>query len=229
MGMDCYSFITLRKPTPADMQWYDEHPFDDLPDGKDVAVRTLSLTNEQHAALNQTLGCELPGSLRQFINTDKLETDFNIPAHYSFDWGIGNLETEDGWVQFSSGKDGAEPLRFDVRSANYLYTDGLFHVEVVARQVGYMRKPFRRNLDEGITRKADGGIVLTADNFAGADINALTTLLGKDAMDRSSKVLNPGDLALAHLLRAHVCVPDVWDRAVVRTLMDPQGLVEISW
>ena len=229
MGMDCYSFITLRKPTLEDLQWHEEHPFDDLPEGKDVAVRTLSLTPEQHEALNRTLGCELPGSPRQFINTDKLEADFKIPKHYSIDFGIGDLTGENGWVQYSSGKEDAQPMRLDVKSAEYLYTDGLFHVDVVVRQVGYMRKPFRRTLDEGLAREPSGKIVLTSDNFAGADMKALETLLGEDAMKRYSKVLTHNDLALAQALKAHAYAPEVWETAVIRTLLEPQGIVEISW
>jgi hypothetical protein len=48
MGMDCNSYIIVRKPTAEDQAFSEEHPFDDLPEGKGLGVGTLSLTSEGH-------------------------------------------------------------------------------------------------------------------------------------------------------------------------------------
>jgi hypothetical protein len=227
--MDCNSYIIVRKPTPVDQAFYEEHPFDDLPEGKGLGVGTLSLTSEGHRLVSAALNCELPGKPRQFVNTDKLEADFNVPKHYHLDFGVGDMEGENGWIQYRSSHDGDEPLRLDFRCADYLYTDGLIHVDVVLQDVGYMRKPFRLSMDEGVTKEADDTIVLTSDNFAGADIGALRALLGEDAMGHYCKVLLPGDMALAEALKAHTANPEAWEEAVINVLRNPLGIVILTW
>jgi hypothetical protein len=227
--MDCNSYIIVRKPTAQDLAFSEEHPFDDLPEGKGFGVGTLSLTSEGHRLVNAALACDLPGKPRQFINTDKLEVDFKVPEHYLLDFGVGEMEGEYGWVQYRSSRDGDEPLRLDFRCADYLYTDGLIHVNVVLQDAGYMRKPFRLSMDEGIRKEAGGTLVLTSDNFAGADVDALHGLLGEEAMEHYSKVLLPSDMALAEALKPHTASPEAWEEAVINVLRNPLGIVVLTW
>jgi hypothetical protein len=226
--MDCNSYIIVRKPTAEDQAFSEEHPFDDLPEGKGLGVGTLSLTSEGHRLVNAALNSDLPGKPRQFINTDKLEADFKVPEYYHLDFGVGDMEGENGWVQYRSSREGDEPLRLDFRCADYLFTDGLIHVDVVLQDAGYMRKPFRLSMDEGASEKTDGTLVLTSDNFAGADVGALRALLGEAAMDQCCKVLLPSDMALAEALKAHTASPEAWEEAVINVLGNPLGVVVMS-
>lgn len=229
MGMDCNGYIVVRVPTTQDLAWYEENGYEPLPGGNKLYVQVLCLTAEQHAALNQMLGEQFPGEPRQFVNTDKLQEDFKVPEHYHLDFDAYDLTQEGGWVQYSSSKEGEPSMLLQVKSADYLYTDGLYHVLAVVQRASYLRKPFRKDWDTPTSRVEDDTLVLTTGNFAGADVPALNALLGIDANDRCCKTLMPTDIELAQQLRAHAGTPAAWDEAVTEVLKDARGIVYLDW
>jgi hypothetical protein len=229
MGMDCNGYLAVRVPTAQDLAWFEENGYEPLPEGNKLHVQQLSLTAEEHAELNQMLGEQFLGEPRQFVNTDKLEADFKVPEHYHLDIGAYDLTQEQGWVQYSSSKEGERSMLLQVKSADYLYTDGLYHVLAVVQRKSYLRKPFRKDWDTPTSRVEGDTLVLTTGNFDGANVPALNALLGIDVNDRCCKTLMPSGLELARALRAHTGNPSAWDEAVIEVLKDPRGVVYLDW
>lgn len=229
MGMDCNGYFVVRVPTTQDLAWFEESGYEPLPEGNKFYVQQLSLTAEEHVELNQMLGEQFPGVPRQFVNTDKLQKDFNVPEHYHLDFDAYDLTQEQGWVQYSSSKEGEHSMLLQVKSADYLYTDGLYHVLAVVQRTSYLRKPFRKDWDTPTSRVEGDTLVLSTGNFAGADVPALNALLGIDVDDRYCKTLMPSDIELARALRAHTGNPAAWDESVIEVLKDPRGIVYLDW
>jgi hypothetical protein len=226
--MDCTAYQMLRAPTPEDVKWHDDDKWGRAKE-VDFDTRELLLLPGQHAELNELIGCELAGTPRQYINVEKMEQDFNIPKDYNFGFGEGDLDSDEGWVVFHSPLPGKPSIRKTLKTADYLYSDGLSHVLVVLKRQGYLRKPFRLSEDGAIERTADGALSLTANNFGGADEAAIRALLGERAFKDSYVALTHRQLSIATELEPHTCNPLAWREVVVKALESPKGLVVIDW
>lgn len=216
MGMDLSVYRVIRPLAEKDLI-------------EGVRYRHLFLREQQLEQFKQRFGA-VDAAPEEVMDVDLLRAEQGIPESWAMsEW---DLSAEEGWASFSDPEGKAADKLVTVQSRQYLcwtgrYDIGCYEVE----EMGYMRKPFRHSCTPAVASVEASGasvITFTVGNFAGADLDALTAVLGKEAMEDCYAVLLYDDLPQLRQLKDLCAFPEVWEQQVLNDF-GPDCCVVIDW
>jgi hypothetical protein len=210
MGMDV-DVYRLLAPITAD------EAFDSA-----VKCTRLSISNSQKTQLARQYP-QAEFEQTEYIDEVKLRGTYEIADDYQLsNW---DLATQDGWVSFST--EGSPDILLEVPSDDFIIKEDTWEVYFTVKQLGYLRKPFKRGAAPVYFE--NGCLTLTAGDFEGADVPALTAILGAHAMDNGMRTFLVDERATLIALQPHCADPDVWAEQVLARVTDEDCVVRLSW
>lgn len=212
MGMDLTTYRLVR-------------PLSQAESAESNTARTLFLTAEQQAFL-QARFPDMTVRLQQYLDLDALRREFSVPdTHQVGDWDL-TLGAH-SWASFEA--DGCPDFLVSVPDpAKFIVTASRMLADFELEQVGYLRKPFRLNDSDSSYVEGDT-LVLRTGNFAGANVQGIGDILGKEAMDDAVALLLPENIDQAQALASHCFDKALWEAHVLRWLQEPDYVTIIDW
>lgn len=209
MGMDVYVYSLDGARVPKENEEADTHTFYLLGSQRDwFQERIPGLVCRPH----------------EYINTEKLYQDLGVgPEWCMSNW---NFEMEQAEIVFET-EEGATQTHY-VPAAAYICRSEFFIAELIADEVGYMRKPFRKATGPLATVSDDGSLVLSSDNFKGNDSEVIALIMGPAICDNAQGTFTPADRSALEALKAYCAEPALWQEQVLDNMAD-NCVTVVSW
>lgn len=193
-------------------------------------VNTDSKQRELLVSESQALFLEglFPGFERkrqEFINVEYLRKRAGAPAEANL--YLWDFSGPSGWASFSM--EGRPDILYEGPSEGIIEFGSFFEANFQVEELGYIRKPFRREDKSSTFCKETGTLTLFTNNFGGADLQALRDIFGEERWDNAWALFTQPEKTAVEALGRHCFSASHWKKVVTAHLDDPRVVVCIDW